>query len=192
MTPAQEEKLIERLKLRDEAAFRTFVRQYQDKIYNLVFRMMGNAQEAEDVSQEVFITVFKNIDAFRGDARFSTWLYRIAINHCKNRLKYLGRRAGGRTQTLDDTPEATIGMSPLQNNLPRPDNQAIGKELEGIMQRAIAQLEEEHRVLIVLRDIENMPYNEITEITGLNPGTVKSRLHRARVALKEQVRRLYE
>ena len=192
MTPKQEQKLIRRLKSRDEAAFRAVVRLYQDKVYNLVYRMLGDVQEAEDISQEVFITVFKNIDAFRGDSRFSTWLFRIAINHCKNRLKYLGRRARGRTQTLDDTPEGALGQAALGAQLPRPDSMAVGKELEKVVQRAIGMLDEEHRALIVLRDIEHMPYDEISTITGLNLGTVKSRLHRARVALKEQVRRIYE
>lgn len=192
MTPDEEQRLIERLKRRDEQAFRLFVRAYQDKVFNLVYRMLGDTQEAEDLSQEVFITVFKNIDSFRGDSKFSTWLFRIAVNHCKNRLKYLGRRARGRTRALDDVPEGALTDSPLQGAMPRPDRLALGKELEGVVQKAIAALEEEHRVLIILRDIENLPYHEIADITGLNPGTVKSRLHRARVALKDQVRRHYD
>ena len=192
MTPKQEQKLIVRLKSRDEVAFRAVVQLYQDKVYNLVYRMMGDIQEAEDISQEVFITIFKNIDAFRGDSLFSTWLFRIAINHCKNRLKYLSRRAKGRTQNLEDTPEGKLGQSSIGSSLPRPDKMAMGKELESVLQKAMAKLEDEHRTLIVLRDIENMPYSDIAKITGLKPGTVKSRLHRARVALKEAVRRLYE
>lgn len=191
MTIRDEQTLIRRLKARDEHAFRAFVQQYQDKVFNLVFRMLGDAQEAEDLSQEVFITVFKSIDSFRGDAQFSTWLYRIAVNHCKNRFKYMKRRARGRTQTLEDVHEGAMNDNPLQGRLPRPDNMALGKELESVVQRAIAALDEEHRVLIILRDIEHMPYGEIATITGLNAGTVKSRLHRARVALKDKVRRSY-
>ncbi len=191
MTPSQEKKLIQRLKKRDEQAFRWFVRQYQDKVFNLVYRMLGDAQEAEDLSQEVFITVFKSIDSFRGDAKFSTWLFRIAVNQCKNRMKYLGRRARGRTSALEDVPEGALSDSSLQAHVPRPDNMALGKELESVLQKAIASLEEEHRVLIILRDIENLPYQDIVSITGLELGTVKSRLHRARVALKEKVRRTY-
>src|SRR5438105_15699342 len=91
MTSLRERLLIRRLQQRDEKAFQEIVRCYQHKIFNLVFRMIGNEQEAEDIAQEVFVTVFKAIDGFRGESLFSTWLYRIATNHCKNRLKYLVR-----------------------------------------------------------------------------------------------------
>ena len=192
MTPRQEKKLIRRLKQRDEQAFLQVVTLYQHKIFNLVYRMIGDPQEAEDLAQEVFITVLKNIHSFRGDSKFSTWLFRIAINHSKNRIKYLRRRARGRTQALDDTPEGQLCTGNFGEVLPRPDSQVLGKELERVLQRAIAALDEEHREVIVLRDIENLTYEEIVQITGLNQGTVKSRLHRARVALKEIVRRQYD
>src|SRR5215831_20192318 len=104
----RERLLIRRLQQRDEKAFEEVVRLYQHKVYNLVYRMLGNREEAEDVAQEVFVTVFKAIDSFRGEAKFSTWLYRIAANHCKNRLKYLGRRARRRTEDLDGTAEREL------------------------------------------------------------------------------------
>ena len=87
MPDGYEDKLIERLQRRDEAAFNELVRLYQAKVFHLVFRMLGDRAEAEDLAQEVFITVFKSIDGFRGDSKLSTWLYRVATNHCKNRLK---------------------------------------------------------------------------------------------------------
>src|SRR5437868_13227376 len=101
----RERLLIRRLQQRDERAFQEVVRLYQHKVYNLVFRFLGNREEAEDLAQEVFVTVFKSIDTFRGDAKFSTWLYRITANHCKNRLKYLGRRSYRATGTLDEAAE---------------------------------------------------------------------------------------
>src|SRR5262249_40205591 len=90
MTTLRERMLIRRLQQRDERAFSEAVRSYQHKVYNLVYGMVGNREEAEEVAKEVFVTVFKHIDPFRGDAKFSTWLYRIATNHPRNRLKYLG------------------------------------------------------------------------------------------------------
>ena len=103
----RERLLVRRLRERDEGAFHEMVRLYQHKVFNLVFRMIGNREEAEDVAQEVFVTVFKAIDSFRGDSKFSTWLYRIAANQCKNRIKYLGRRSYGSTGQLEES-EALI------------------------------------------------------------------------------------
>jgi RNA polymerase sigma-70 factor (ECF subfamily) len=97
MTTLRERMLIRRLQQRDESAFAEVMRLYQHKVYNVVFRMVGNREEAEDVAQEVFVTVFKHVDSFRGDAKFSTWLYRIATNHTSNRMKYLGLRAHNHT-----------------------------------------------------------------------------------------------
>src|ERR1051326_7548116 len=97
----REKLLVRRLQQRDERAFQEIVRLYQHKVFNLVFRMISNREEAEDVAQEVFVTVSKSSDGFRGEAKFSTWLYRIAANHCKNRMKYLGRRNYKATAELD-------------------------------------------------------------------------------------------
>src|SRR5438552_12596782 len=101
----REKLLIRRLQQRDERAFQEMVRLYQHKVFNLVFRMIGSREEAEDVAQEVFVTVFKAIDTFRGESKFSTWLYRIAANQCKNRIKYLGRRSYKSTGELDEAAE---------------------------------------------------------------------------------------
>src|SRR5512138_3110134 len=101
----RERALLVRLRERDEDAFTEVVQEYQNKVFNLVFRMIGNKEEAEDLAQEVFVTVFRHIDQFRGDAKFSTWLYRIAANHCKNRIKYLSRRHDRDTGVLDDAAE---------------------------------------------------------------------------------------
>src|SRR5262245_52288574 len=99
---ARELTLIRRLQERDQREVGEGVQVYQHKVYNLVYRMLGSQEEAEDVAQDVFVTVFKAIDTFRGEAKFSTWLYRIAANHCKNRIKYLGRRHQKATGELDE------------------------------------------------------------------------------------------
>jgi RNA polymerase sigma-70 factor, ECF subfamily len=181
--------LIARLRQRDEQAFSEVVRLHGDKVFNLVLRMVGTRAEAEDIAQEVFVTVFKSIDSFRGEAKFTTWLLRIAANHSKNRIKYLARRSTDKNG-LDGASEAQLadhGKAPLQAHIDAPDALLEAAELETLMQEAIATLDEEHRLLVVLRDIEDLSYEEIAEITGLPEGTVKSRLHRARVALKEHL-----
>ncbi len=190
MEPDREHRLIERLRQRDELAFNEVVGLYQTRVYNLVYRMLGNREEARDVAQEVFITVFKAIHLFRGESKFSTWLYRIATNHCKNRLKYLGRRAVFPKTTLDELSEReqleSASMS-TSGTIERPDRLIEGREVEKLLQEALEELDEDHRLLIVLRDVQNLSYQEIAEITQLAEGTVKSRLHRARAALRERL-----
>lgn len=187
----RERLLLARLRERDERAFKEMVEKYQDRVFNLLYRMVGSKEEAEDLAQEVFITVFKSIDQFRGDSKFSTWLYRIAANHCKNRIKYLARRHDRQTSELNAITEreaaAQGGEAIGAGHIEGPDRFLEGAERERIVQAAIAELEDEHRLVVVLRDIEELSYEEICEITGLPEGTVKSRLHRARLALKERL-----
>lgn len=185
-----EQRLVERLKRRDEAAFNVFIRTYQEKVFALILRMLSNRAEAEEMAQEVFVTVFRSIDSFRGDSRLGTWLYRVAVNHCKNRMKYLDRRAVRGHGALEDAPEDEVAEGSALGTRPaRPDEAAEGSEMERTVQRALAALDEEHRTLIVLRDLEGLSYEEIGSITGLPEGTVKSRLHRARAALREAIER---
>lgn len=184
--------LIARLKERDEGAFREVVERNGDKVFSLVYRMIGNRAEAEELAQEVFITVFKTVHTFREEAKFSTWLLRIAANHCKNRIKYLARRHTD-GEGLDQLPEermADHGRSPVQGHIDAPDVLLEAAELEKMMQVAIAKLDEDHRLLVVLRDVEELSYEEIGEVTGLPEGTIKSRLHRARMAIKGELDRL--
>ncbi len=182
--------LIARLRERDEQAFEEIVRTYGDKVFSLIYRMLGNRQEAEDVAQDVFITVFKTIESFRGEAKFSTWLLRIAANHSKNRIKHLARRP---TEGVDPEDVSQVRQSadrpapPVQAQIDAPDKLMEAAEMEAHVQRAIEALDEDQRLLVVLRDVEEMSYQEIGEITGLPEGTIKSRLHRARTAIKEEL-----
>jgi RNA polymerase sigma-70 factor, ECF subfamily len=186
----REGRLVRRLKDRDESAFREMVEEYGDRVFSLTYRMLGNREEAEDLAQEVFITIFKSIDSFRGDSKFSTWLYRVTANHCKNRIKYLARRHDRDRAELTERAEAVgMGGSSLAapRPAPRPDTQLEGAQLEQILQQAIAELDEEPRILVILRDVEDLSYEEICAITDLPEGTVKSRLHRARMALRKKL-----
>jgi len=185
--------LVRRLKQGDQRAFQEMVRTYQNRIFGLMFRMIGDRQEAEDLAQEVFISVYRAIGNYRGEGRLYTWIYRIASNTCKNRIKYLKGRNFHRASDIDDTPAAhTLGkdgspMASLTSQVPEPDQVVEGHRLQSIIQRELAQLDPEHRLLIVLRDVQGMSYQDILKITSLQEGTLKSRLHRARTALKARI-----
>lgn len=179
-----------RLKQREEKAFNELVIAHEQKVYRLVWRMLANQQEAEDLTQEVFVQVFKSIDTFRGDSKLSTWIYRIALNLTRNRTKYLSRRkqtshsdifADEGSLSHHDAQGITIGETS------RPDLVAMGNEAERIVHECLSILESEFREILVLRDVECLSYEEVGAITGLAAGTVKSRLHRARSLLKHEV-----
>jgi len=187
-----ERRFIERLRERDERAFNELVEAYETRIYQLVYRMLGRRDEAEDMAQEVFVQVFKAIGQFRGDAKLSTWIYRIAANLCRNRIKYLSRRHDGAQDDYDamaDRSAASPGKGVTVGDVARPDQMVEGYQAENIIQQCLAELDPEFREVLVLRDIEDLTYEEIAEITGLADGTVKSRIHRARLALKQKAER---
>jgi RNA polymerase sigma-70 factor, ECF subfamily len=177
---------VARLRAREERAFEELVLRFGDRVFSLVLRLVGDRAEAEDIAQEVFVTVFKSIETFRGEAKLSTWLLRIAANHAKNRIKYLARRAsddGG----LEGAPEAAmadLGKGGLHGHLRAPDAALEAAERGNALERAISALDEDQRLVVILRDVEELSYEEICEVTGLPEGTVKSRLHRARLQLK--------
>jgi RNA polymerase sigma-70 factor (ECF subfamily) len=187
-----EKKLIERLQRRDEAAFNEFVRLFQGRVFSIAVRMLGDRGEAEDVAQEVFVAIFKAMHTFRGESKLSTWVLRIATNHTRNRLKYLGRRARGSHDELEALSERTDLQDAIAttSTIRRPDTLSEEKALKHLVEQALERLEPEQREILVLRDVEDLAYEEIQQITGLAEGTVKSRLHRARLALKVAVERL--
>jgi RNA polymerase sigma-70 factor (ECF subfamily) len=159
-------------------------------VFRLLFRMLARRDEAEDMAQEVFVQVFKAIDQFRGDAKLGTWIYRVAVNICKNRSKYLSRRYAGAEDELEPLAERVpLGEARgvTSSELAGPDQIVEGYQVEVIVKRCIAALDPEFREVLVLRDVEDLTYEEIRDITGLAEGTVKSRLHRARAMLKERV-----
>ena len=189
---ANETRFIERLQSRDERAFLELVQLYQVRVYKLVLRMVGRPDEAEDMAQEVFVQVFKAVATFRGDSKLSTWIYRIAVNLCKNRLKYLTRRKSevqDEYEAAQEKAELGVARGVTTSDLSRPDQLVEGYQLERIVESAIAEMDTDFREILVLRDIEDLSYEELSQITGLTDGTVKSRLHRARAMLKAAVER---
>jgi len=189
-TEASEAAFIERLVAHDEVAFSELVRLYERRLFALVFRMLGRRDEAEEVTQEVFTQVFRSIHRFRGESKLSTWLFRVAVNLCKNRMKYHARRSSAGHQDLDsvaDSSALTAAEGVSTGSVERPDELVEGLQLEVIIKKAFTMLEPEFRQLVLLRDVEDLSYEQIAEVTGLALGTVKSRIHRGRTQLRERV-----
>lgn len=186
------EAFLARLRHRDERAFNQLVLAYEEKIYRFVWRMLGHAEDAEDLTQEVFVQVFRSLDQFRGDSQLSTWIYRIAINLTKNRHKYWQRRFRKAHQDLDPSAdhlswEQAPGLT--SGEISRPDLDAIGNETERIIVACLHELDAPLRELLILRDVEGLSYEEIALILESPEGTIKSRLHRARNEFKQLVQK---
>jgi len=182
--------LVRAVQKGDRAAFDRLVLKHKDKLFNLVYWSLGDYQEANDCAQDIFINVFKSIDKFRFESTFSTWLYRIAMNTCKNRLKSSAFRWRRKTVPLEN-PEGSGSTNfcfEIRDNTPSPVNHLEKKERRLLIQRAIYSLPEAQKRVVVLRDIQGLSYEEIADITGLNLGTVKSRLARARLALRSKLK----
>jgi RNA polymerase sigma-70 factor (ECF subfamily) len=173
---------VDRLRAGDRRAFEELVRVQQHRVYGLALRMLGNAAEAQDVAQEAFLRAHRGLAGFRGDARLSTWLYAIVSRLCLNRLAGTERRLTRHgEEALERLPDAT----------PRPDQALERGELEEALHRAIAELPDERRIVVVLRDVEGLAYEEIADVLDLPIGTVRSRLHRARLDLKGKLERFF-
>ena len=180
--------LVSRLKRGDGAAFEALVRSHQDRIYDFCVRMLADQEEAFDLTQEIILSVHQHLERFRADAKLSTWLFRIAKNHCLNRIKYLSRRGRGRSEEYAEANELSITQS--VGGPVRPDEVLSARHERERVHRAIAELDDDQRVLVVLRDVEGLTYEEIMDVTELAEGTVKSRLHRAREKLADILVRL--
>ena len=172
--------LVDRLRRGDARAFDELVTAYQHRVFSVALRMLRNRTEAEEVAQEVFLRVYRTVTAFRGDAKLSTWLYAIASRLCLNRLASSDRRV---TREGDET------LTRLASGDATPVDELERSELEATLHRAIAELPEERRIVVVLRDLEGLSYEEIAAALDLELGTVRSRLHRARMDLKEKLER---
>jgi RNA polymerase sigma-70 factor, ECF subfamily len=170
---------VRRLQRGETEAFEMLVRRHEKTIFNLVYRMLGDYDEAAEVSQEVFLSAYRAIGQFRGDANFSTWLYRIALNHTSTRRKTLIRRQQ-RNVAIEDT-------EPVRDLQPGPAETMEKKEIRERVQRALNSLEPDDATVILLRDLQDIPYEEVARLLEIPVGTVKSRLHRARQALKSQL-----
>lgn len=179
----QEAALVARLRQGDRRAFEELVITYQHRVFGVALRMLGTRAEAEEIAQETFLRAHRSLPEFRGEARLHTWLYAIASRLCLNRLASPDRRlVRGDDEALaaaaSDEPSAAARLE--------------RSERDAAVREAIAALPEERRIVVVLRDLEGLSYEEIGEVLALEPGTVRSRLHRARLDLKAKLERFTE
>jgi RNA polymerase sigma-70 factor (ECF subfamily) len=178
--------LVERWQGGDLAAFETLIRRHQRRVFGLLLRMLGNVQEAEDVAQETFLNLHRHGHRFRSQSRFSTFLYRVAVNAALNRRRSLGRRRA-RREALERRQE--VGED-LPSSPRGPEDAAAGGQIQAHVQRAIGTLPAHLRIPLVLFDIEGLSYAEVAGVLQVAEGTVKSRIHRARQALRDRLRDL--
>jgi RNA polymerase sigma-70 factor (ECF subfamily) len=171
----------------DTDAFEVLVERHQKRMLNVAYRMLGDYEEACDVVQDAFLAAYRAIGSFRREARFSTWLYGIVVNHARNRIKQAQGRLRHETRSIDDSVGLKEGS--LQREVPDCGESAVEqlekKEIEARVQECIGALETEYREVLVLRDIHGFSYDEIGELLKLPDGTVKSRIFRARAAMKD-------
>ena len=182
---AEENLFVLRLQANEDAAYDELVRIYHASIYHVAVRMLDDPGEAADITQDIFVKVFRNIARFKGEAALKTWIYRIAFSEILNRLRWFRRRYRHSTVSLDDTDSNGNGAIQVKDEHPTPDAILESRERENAIQEAIWKLSSPHRSIIVLRDIEGFSYGEIAEVLGISIGTVKSRLARARADLKK-------
>jgi RNA polymerase sigma-70 factor (ECF subfamily) len=170
---------VRRVQKGDIDCFEILIRRHQKATFNLVYRLLGDYDEAAEVAQEVFLSAYKAIHSFRGDANFSTWLYRIAFNHASTRR---------RSMNLSQQRYTPLETTEIPNDsLIDPADAVEQKEVQQEVQRALSQLDERDAALILLRDLQDVPYEEVAAMLDIPVGTVKSRLHRARQALKARL-----
>ena len=182
--PNSEQMLIEKSKNGDVASFEQLIHQYQVYVYNIAYRTLGHEEDAKDAAQDALIKVFKNISQYSGDAQFSTWLYRIVVNTCKD---YLRKRSSLKETTMEQTSadgETSLYELPASDML-HPEKQLERKEIQEKIHTALDQLPEANKTVVILRDIHGLSYEDISQIEDCSVGTVKSRINRGRKYLRE-------
>ncbi len=178
-----EEELVRLARQGDQSAFEQLVRDNEKRIYNLALRMAGHPEDALDLSQEIFLNAWKGLSAFKGDSSFATWLYRLASNACVDFLRSQKRQreAAGFALSLDDED----APSPPVDSVELPHAQLERRERERALHRALQRLPDHHRQILVMRELQGLSYQEMSQALDLDLGTVKSRLTRARLALRK-------
>jgi RNA polymerase sigma-70 factor (ECF subfamily) len=176
----------------DTEAFAVLVQRHSKKMLNIAYRMLGDYDEACDITQEAFLAAFRSLDKFKAEAKFSTWLYRIVVNYTKNRLKQRQSLSRHESASLDETADARGGCAVCLAASPEghPGEILERREREAQVQKCISALDGDYREVLVMRDIQGFSYEEIRGILRIPDGTVKSRLARARAAMKDCLKKV--
>jgi RNA polymerase sigma-70 factor (ECF subfamily) len=188
--------LVERLRGGDEAALEELMQRYEAKVYRLAVGMMKNREDALEAVQDAFWNVYRKIDTFKAEASFSTWLYRIALNSIYMRLRSRGRHEG-RLESLEDLPDPIDPRTghfagTVEDWSERADDAVLRKELAEVLEESVAELPEEYRAIFTLRDVDGLSNQEVADILGLTLAATKTRLHRARLFLRDRLGRYLE
>ena len=178
-----EQELVSQAKAGDERAFEQLMLDNQSRIYNLTLRMTGNPDDALDLAQEAFLNAWRGLKFFKGDSTFSTWVYRLATNACLDHLRKQKRRQDVWLPQLVDEEDDSLPDVPDERY--RPDTTYEQRERLEALQQGLAQLSDEHRQVLTMRELDGLSYQEIGDILDLEAGTVKSRIARARLALRK-------
>ncbi len=181
--PDPDAELVSRWQAGDAQAFEELVRLHEGRVFRLLMRMLGSREEAEDVTQEAFLSLHRHGHRFRREARFSTFVYRVAANAALNRRRSLGRNRARQKQLA----EQQAAGSDLPSTPRSPEDAAAGSEVQVRVQAALLALPSDLRIAAVMYDIEGLAYGEIARVLGIPEGTVKSRIHRARKALRDRL-----
>jgi len=194
-TPAEhvgDAELVARARDGDRAAFDQLIVRHQDRVYNMALRMLGHPDDALDLAQEVFLSAYRAIGGFEAKAAFSTWLYRVTVNRCRDELRRRGTVKHTRPRPLDARrdPDGTPADPPASG--PSPHEVAVARESEALVAAAVAALPGDAREVLVLRDVEGLAYEEIAQVLEVPVGTVRSRLNRARTLLRDGLREVLE
>lgn len=184
--PTSEEVLIKRSKKGDMAAFEELITPHQQRIYNLAYRMVGNPHDASDIAQEAIIKIYRGLGGFRGEAAFSTWVYRITTNACRDLLIKNNHRRESSLNEYILTEEGEISKE-IADYSALPEHGYLEQERAAYLQKLILALPEEYRIALVLREIQGLSYLEIQAALNISLGTVKSRISRGRQALKRKI-----
>lgn len=183
--PEHERDLIRRCKAGDEDAWREFIDTYKHVVYSFAYDMLRNPEDAEDVAQEVFINAFRAIGSFRGDARISTWLYRVTKNAC---LNFIRQRERSTWESLDDQDGNWEELLDCDDEMPTPEELMLTNELREVVRGKIDELPPIYRTAIIMCDMRQLSYDEAARILGVPVGTLKSQVFRARRMLKEKLK----
>ena len=189
-----DEDLVARARTKDFAAFEELVDRYEDKIFRLAFRFVRNETEAKEIVQDTFLLVWRKLDTFKGDSQFGSWLYRVATNTALMRLRAQRRHPEISTEELPVDYLDNYGQLPAagENWAKRPDDELQSDELRGRIQKAVDELPEIYRTVFIIRDVEGLSTEETAEVLEISIPTVKTRLHRARLALRDSITRYFD
>ncbi len=188
-SPEDDNALVRAFQAGDRSAFDRLVLHHQDRVFTTCYRILGNYEDADDTAQETFVKAFRSLKRFRMESAFSTWLFRIAVNSCKNRLKSAEFRNRKMRVSIHPSgnPGGEVPGKELRAQNPGPDDFLERKQKARLIQRAVDALPHDQRAVIVLRDIQGFSYEEISNITGDPLGTIKSKISRARQRVRSRL-----